>query len=284
MNQTSNSESFFHLHLVSDATGETLISAARAVSSQYTNSNAIEHVYPLVRRQSQLEKVLESIDREPGIVLYTIVDKMIASVLVEKCASMGIPSVSLLKPVSNIFQSYLGSPTQQKVGAQHALDLVYFNRIEALDFTMAHDDGVIPSDIEDTDVILVGISRTSKTPTSIYLANRGIKTANFPLVPNIPVPDTILNARYPLVVALIATANQIFHVRQNRELGAKSTIGDEGYTNRASIAEELSHTRMLCKQNNWPIIDVTRRSIEEASAAILELRTKHLEKLEQQSD
>ena len=162
MNQVSNSGSFFHLHLVSDATGETLISAARAVSSQYTNANAIEHVYPLVLRQSQLDKVLESIDREPGIVLYTIVDKLIASVLVEKCASMGIPSVSLLKPVFNIFQSYLGSPTQQKVGAQHALDLEYFNRIEALDFTMAHDDGVLPSDIEDTDVILVGISRTSK--------------------------------------------------------------------------------------------------------------------------
>jgi regulator of PEP synthase PpsR (kinase-PPPase family) len=284
MIQISNSESFFHLHLVSDATGETLISAARAVSSQYTNANAIEHVYPLVRRQSQLDKVLESIDREPGIVLYTIVDKLIASVLVEKCASMGIPSVSLLKPVFNIFQSYLGSPTQQKVGAQHALDLEYFNRIEALDFTMAHDDGVLPSDIEDTDVILVGISRTSKTPTSIYLANRGIKTANFPLVPNIPVPDAILNARNPLVVALIATANQIFHVRQNRELGAKSAIGDEEYTNRASIAEELSHTRKLCKQNNWPIIDVTRRSIEEASAAILELRSRHLENLEQQSD
>ncbi len=284
MNDSSPSESFFHLHLVSDATGETLITAARAVSSQYTHSIAIEHVYPLVRRQSQLDKVLESIDREPGIVLYTIVDKQIAACLVKQCGAMGIPSVSLLKPVFNIFQSYLGSPTQQKVGAQHALDIDYFNRIEALDFTMAHDDGVLPLDIEDTDIILVGISRTSKTPTSIYLANRGVKTANFPLVPNIPVPDAIINAKKPLVVALVATANHIFHVRQNRELGAKSTIGDEVYTNRASIAEELSHTRKLCKQNNWPIIDVTRRSIEEASAAILELRTRHLEALEQQSE
>ncbi len=278
------SESFFHMHLVSDATGETLISAARAVSSQYTNSTAIEHVYPLVRRQSQLDKVLESIDREPGIVLYTIVDNQIAAYLEEQCAEMGIPLVSLLKPVFKIFQSYLGSPTQHKVGAQHALDMDYFSRIEALDFTMAHDDGVLPVDIEETDIILVGISRTSKTPTSIYLANRGVKTANYPLVPNIPVPKEILNAKKPLIVALIATPNQIYHVRQNRELGAKAIIGDDSYTNRASIAEELSHTRKLCKQNNWPMIDVTRRSIEEASAEILELRTKHLEKLGQHSE
>jgi len=284
MTTPSPQESFFHLHLISDATGETLITAARAVSSQYTNSTAIEHVYPLVRRQSQLDKVLEAIDREPGIVLYTIVDNQIASYLQTQCAQMGIPLVSLLKPVLSIFQSYLGSPTQQKVGAQHALDIDYFSRIEALDFTMAHDDGVLPEDVEDADIILVGISRTSKTPTSIYLANRGVKTANFPLVPNLPVPPEILNARKPLIVALIATANQIYHVRQNRELGAKAIIGDDSYTNRASIAEELSHTRKLCKQNDWPMIDVTRRSIEEASAAILELRSKHMAKLEQQSE
>ena len=276
-------ESFFHMHLVSDATGETLISAARAVSSQYTNSTAIEHVYPLVRRQSQLDHVLESIDREPGIVLYTIVDLQIATYLETQCAQMGIPFVSLLKPVFSVFQSYLGLPNQQKVGAQHALTMDYFNRIEALDFTMAHDDGVMPNNIEDTDIILVGISRTSKTPTSIYLANRGLKTANFPLVPDIPVPPSILNAKKPLIVALIATANQIYHVRQNRELGAKAIIGSDSYTNRAAIAEELSHTRKLCKQNNWPMIDVTRRSIEEASAAILELRTKHLERLDEQT-
>ena len=260
-----------------------MISAARAVSSQYTNSTSIEHVYPLVRRQSQLDKVIESIDREPGIVLYTIVDLQIATYLERKCSQMGIPFVSLLKPVFNIFQSFLGSPTQQKVGAQHALNMDYFNRIEALDFTMAHDDGVLPDNIEETDIILVGISRTSKTPTSIYLANRGLKTANYPLVPNIDLPNSILNAKKPLIVALIATANQIYHVRQNRELGAKNIIGDDSYTNRASIAEELAHTRMLCKQNNWPIIDVTRRSIEEASAAILELHSKHLEKLGQKN-
>jgi len=277
-------ESFFHMHLVSDATGETLISAARAVSSQYTNSTAVEHVYPLVRRQSQLDKVLESIDREPGIVLYTIVDSQIANSLETRCTTMGVPFVSLLKPVAKLFRSYLGSPTQQKVGAQHVMDMDYFIRIDALDFSMAHDDGVLPADIEEADVILVGISRTSKTPTSIYLANRGVKTANFPLVPNIPLPNSILKAQKPLIVALIATADQIYHVRQNRELGENAILGDDSYTNRASIAEELSHARKLCKQNNWPIIDVTRRSIEESSAEILELHARHLEKIDLQQN
>jgi len=275
-----SSENFFHLHLVSDATGETLIKAARAVSSQYTNSSPIEHVYPLVRRQSQLDKVLESIDREPGIVLYTITDPQIANRLETSLAAMGITMVSLLKPVFKVFQSYLGAPTRQKVAAQHSLDMEYFNRIEALDFSMIHDDGALPANIEDADIILVGISRTSKTPTSIYLANRGYKTTNYPIVSNTPVAASILNAKKPLVVALIATADQIYHVRQNRELGELSIMGDDSYTNRATIAEELSYTRKLCKQNSRPMIDVTRKSIEEASAAILELHAEHLNRLE----
>ena len=283
MSDKETPESFFHMHLVSDATGETAISAARAVSSQYTNTTAIEHVYPLVRRQSQLAEVIESIDQEPGIVLYTIVEPEIAKQLETQCAKMGTPCVSLLKPVANLFQSYLGTPNQQKVGAQHALNLNYFNRIEALDFTMIHDDGVLPVNIEEADIILIGISRTSKTPTSIYLANRGFKTANYPLVPNVEIPNEIVNAHHPIIVALIATADQIYHVRQNRELGvnaiANTMLGDDGYTNRATIAEELSYTRKLCKQNNWPMIDVTRKSIEEASATILDLRQRHIEKL-----
>ncbi len=148
---------------------------------------------------------------------------------------------------------------------------------------MIHDDGVLPVNIEEADIILIGISRTSKTPTSIYLANRGFKTANYPLVPNVEIPKEIVNAHHPIIVALIATADQIYHVRQNRELGvnaiANTMLGDDGYTNRATIAEELSYTRKLCKQNNWPMIDVTRKSFEEASATILDLRQRHIEKL-----
>ncbi len=198
MKQSSN---FFHLHLISDSTGETLIAAARAVTSQYQTDQAIEHVYPLVRNRKQLDVVVSAIDEEPGIVLYTIANNEISELLEDKCREMGVPCVSVLEPIFQTFQSYLGKPTRRVVGAQHALDNEYFSRIDALNFTLLHDDGVLPEDIEEADIILIGISRTSKTPTSIYLANRGIKTANIPLVPGMELPDSVLKARKPLVVA-----------------------------------------------------------------------------------
>ena len=273
MNQ---SETFFHLHLISDATGETLIAASRAVSSQYKGTHAIEHVYPLVRNRKHMDRVLASIDLEPGIVLYTISDKQLGSHLEESCKKMGTPCTSLLEPIFQTFQSYLGIPAARKVGAQHELNAEYFSRIDALNFTMMHDDGALPDNIEEADVILIGISRTSKTPTSIYLANRGIKTTNVPIVPGLDLPTRIHAARHPLVVALIATTDRIYQVRQNRILGDGITMPSPTYVDRASIAEELAHTRKLCARKNWPMIDVTRKSIEETAAAILSLRAEHL--------
>jgi hypothetical protein len=272
----SNSQSYFHLHLISDATGETLIAASRAVTSQYKGMQAIEHVYPLVRNRKHLERVLASIDLEPGIVLYTIADPDLAQVLQENCAKLGTPCASLLEPVFQLFQSYLGVPAARKVGAQHELNTEYFARIDALNFTMMHDDGALPEDIEEADVILIGISRTSKTPTSIYLANRGVKTANVPIVPGVELPPVINNARKPLVAALIATTDRIFQVRQNRILGNGVTSPSPGYIDRAAIADEIAHTRKLCQKRNWPMIDVSRKSIEETAAAILSLRAEHL--------
>ena len=273
MNQ---SETFFHLHLISDATGETLIAASRAVSSQYKGTHAIEHVYPLVRNRKHMDRVLASIDLEPGIVLYTISDNQLGSHLEESCKKMGTPCTSLLEPIFQTFQSYLGIPAARKVGAQHELNAEYFSRIDALNFTMMHDDGALPDNIEEADVILIGISRTSKTPTSIYLANRGIKTTNVPIVPGLDLPTRIHAARHPLVVALIATTDRIYQVRQNRILGDGITMPSPTYVDRASIAEELAHTRKLCARKNWPMIDVTRKSIEETAAAILSLRAEHL--------
>ena len=269
-------EHFFHLHLISDATGETLIAASRAVTSQYKNSQAIEHVYPLIRSRGQLEKVITSIDAEPGIVLYTIADKKLGELLAENCRRIGTPCVSVLEPIFQTFAAYLGEPTARKVGAQHAMDAEYFGRIDALNFTMLHDDGVLPERIDDADVVLIGISRTSKTPTSIYLANRGIKTANIPLVPGVSLPEAVLHATKPLIVALIASTDRIFHVRQNRLLGMEGHAANSSYVDRASIAEELAHTRKLCTRQGWPMIDVTRKSIEETAAAIMALRASHL--------
>jgi len=271
--QASN---YFHLHLISDSTGETLIAAARAVSSQYADSQSIEHVYPLVRNERQLQAALEEISKEPGIVLYTIANKEIGDFLEARCKEIGIPCVSVLEPIFQTFQSYLGKPTRRVVGAQHALDNEYFKRIDALNFTMLHDDGVLPEDMEEADLILIGISRTSKTPTSIYLANRGIKTANIPLVPGVDLPPAIFEVKRPLIVALIASTDRIQQVRQNRLLELNATAHSSSYADRAAIAEELAAARKLCARHDWDMIDVSRRSIEESAAAIMALHAKHI--------
>lgn len=268
-------QSFFHLHLISDATGETLLAAGRAAAAQYKNARAIEHIYPLIRTEKQLEKVFAEIDEEPGIVLYTIVDQALARRIDERCQAMGLPSVSVLEPVLTVFQSYLGTPAGRRMGAQHVLDAEYFRRIDALNFTMEHDDGQLPHDVDEADIVLVGVSRTSKTPTSIYLANRGIKTANVPIVLDVPLPEGLMRAKHPLIVGLVASAERIAQVRQNRLLSNAATADNfDAYVDRATIARELAYARQLCSRHNWPLIDVTRRSIEETAAAILALRGK----------
>lgn len=229
----------------------------------------------MVRNARRLQEVVSEIDAHPGIVLFTIADERMTGELEEACRNMGLPCVSILDPVFKVFQSYLGMPSARKTGAQHELNAEYFNRIDALNFTLMHDDGVLPDDIEEADIILLGISRTSKTPTSIYLANRGIRVANVPLVPPNPLPSGILKARRPLVAALVASADRIHHVRQNRILGAGALSGDSSYTDRAGIAEELAFTRKLCKKNGWPMIDVSRKSIEETAAALQSLLGDH---------
>lgn len=268
-------QSFFHLHLISDATGETLLAAGRAAAAQYKDARAIEHIYPLIRTEKQLAKVFAEIDEEPGIVLYTVVDQELAREIDERCSAMGLPSVSVLEPVLAVFQSYLGTPAGRRVGAQHVLDAEYFRRIDALNFTMEHDDGQLPHDIDEADIVLVGISRTSKTPTSIYLANRGVKTANVPIVLDIPLPEVLATAQRPLIVGLVASAERISQVRQNRLLGGPAVANNfDSYVDRASIARELAYARQICSRHGWPFIDVTRRSIEETAAAILALRSK----------
>lgn len=269
-----NRKSFFHLHLISDSTGETLISAGRAASAQFRSAMPIEHVYPLIRNRQQLSPVLAHIDEKPGIVLYTIVDQSLADYVDQRCKELGVPAVNLLEPVLATFQAYLGSRSRRRVGAQHVLNADYFRRIEALDFAMDHDDGQMPEEYDEADVVIVGISRTSKTPTSIYLANRGIKVANVPLVPGTPLPDTLLKATKPLIVGLIATTDRISQVRENRELGHTKGFDPSPYTDRANIIEELKYARAICARHQWPVIDVTRRSIEETAAAIVALRPK----------
>ena len=274
-------ESFFHVHLISDATGETLLNVARAAAAQYTESRAIEHMHALVRTSKQLDRVVEELEEQPGIVLYTLVDRTLSERLEAACKRIGIPCVSVLEPIWQILQSYLGAPGARRVGAQHVLDAEYFRRIDALNFTMIHDDGQLAGAIEEADVVLVGVSRTSKTPTSIYLANRGIKTANIPIVPGIALPPELEGARHPLIVGLIASPDRIIQLRQNRILSLNAAAPNLAYVDKAAVADEIAATRRLCARHDWPVIDVTRRSIEETAAAIMTLHQEARERAQE---
>jgi len=266
--------SYFHLHLVSDSTGETLIAASRAASAQYQGVASIEHVYPLVRTPAQLDRVIAEIENAPGIVLFTLVDSDLSKRLEDGCAASGSPCLSVLGPILTLFRSYLGQNSTPRAGAQHMLNADYFKRIDALNFSMLSDDGQAPENLDYADIVLLGVSRTSKTPTSIYLANRGYKTANVPFVPHVPLPSTLDHLRRPLIVGLIASADRIVQIRQNRLLSLNADSETE-YVDRTAVAEELAASRRLFAERSWPTIDVTRRSIEETAAAVLDLYRAH---------
>lgn len=264
---------FFHLYLISDATGETLNAISKAVTVQYNAVEPVEHVHPLVRTRKQLERVCRAIEEEPGIVLFTMVDGGLRLQLEEFCATLGVPHVAVLDPVHAILNSYLGAKQTSRVGGQHVMNAEYFHRIEALNFTMMHDDGQLHDEIDNADVVLVGVSRTSKTPTSIYLANRGIKAANIPIVVDIALPDALASARRPLIVGLIASPERIVQIRRNRLLSLNADENTD-YVDKRVVAHEINQAKRMFLRNSWPVIDVTRRSIEETAAAIMTLLRK----------
>jgi len=266
----SKVKKFFHIHLVSDATGETLNTVARAAAAQYADFQAVEHVHALIRTQKLLNRVISDIAEHPGVVLFTIVDDELRRDLEEACKNLQVPCISVLDPVVSTLATYLNAKSNPQIGGQHVLNAEYFRRIDALNFTMMHDDGQHADALGQADVVLIGISRTSKTPTSIYLANRGIKVANVPIVPGIPLPEGLEELKAPLVVALVASTERIAQIRRNRLLSLHEDK-ETDYVDRTTIADELAYTRKLCSRMGWPIIDVTRRSIEETAAAILNL-------------
>ncbi len=266
----SGSQRFYHLHLVSDATGETLNTVAKAAAAQYSDFRPVAHIYALVRTPSQLNRALREIEQQPGIVLFTLVNPDIRRHLEEYCETLGVPCVSILDPIIAILAQYLNTQSTPQVAGQHALNSDYFRRIDALNFTMAHDDGQSVEDIEKSDVIILGISRTSKTPTSIYLAQRGVRTANIPIVPGVPAPAKLNGLKGPLIVGLFATAERIAQIRRHRLLSLKETRSTD-YIDPRLITDELMLMKNLCSENDWQMIDVTRRSVEETAASILNL-------------
>ena len=260
----------FHLHLVSDATGDTVHSVARACLVQFEGADAIEHIWSMVRTKSQIERVITGIEGSPGVVLYTLVNESLRAPLVDGCRRLRVPAIPVLDPVIGALGAYLGRQSRGLPGQQHALDSEYFQRIDAMTFALNHDDGQGAWGLNQADVILVGVSRTSKTPTCIYLANRGIKAANVPVVPGMALPPELFEATHPLIIGLTNDPERLIQVRRNR----LTTLHQEertAYTDGEAVREEVAAARRLFAERHWPVIDVTRRSIEEAAAAILKL-------------
>ncbi len=261
---------FLNVHLVSDSTGETLNAVVRAVAPLFEGVTPLEHSYYLVRSRRQLDRVLAEIEAFPGVVLFTIAAHELRDVLVDHCKSLGIPTLPVLDQVLTMWEHHLKIRAGEKTGSKQALDENYFRRIDALNYTMAHDDGQMTQEFNQAEVILVGVSRTSKTPTSIYLANRGIRTGNFPLVPKAPIPPALLELTKPLVVGLRISPDRLIAIRRNRLLSLHADA-ESDYVDEDSVREEITDANRLFERQNWPVIDVTRRSIEETSAAILNL-------------
>jgi hypothetical protein len=261
--------SYFHVHLVSDSTGETLNAVFKATTSQFATAHAFEHIYALVRSRSQMEKVLSDIEAAPGLVLYTVVNTDLRRMLEARCCELQIPALSVLDPFIEAFSDYLGLQQTRRAGAQHEMDEAYFKRIAAVDFTLAHDDGQMTWDLEPADVILVGVSRTSKTPTCMYLANRGVKAANVPLVPGTEPPAQLFTVRKPLIVGLIASPERLTQIRQSRLGGMNAADHADEYSDLETVRAEVLRAKRLYAKHRWPVIDVTRKSVEETAAAIL---------------
>ena len=261
---------YFHVHLVSDSTGETLNAMAKAVVARFDGVIPIEHIYALVRSHKQLDKVLESIAASPGVVLHTIVDRELRTALEDGCRRMGMPQIGALDPLVGALSRYLGAAISTRVGAQHALDTDYFNRIGALDYAISHDDGQSQNDLENADVVLVGVSRTSKTPTCIYLAHRGVRAANVPLVPGQQAPERLDGLKHPLVVGLTVSPDRLVQIRRNR-LEGLGEVRSSTYVDHEAVREETVKARRMFERRGWPTIDVTRRSIEETAAQVINL-------------
>ncbi|MGH7056308.1 MAG: pyruvate, water dikinase regulatory protein [Acetobacteraceae bacterium] len=265
-----------NLHLVSDATGETLNAIARATVVQFEHADIVCHRWSLIRSRFQLHRVIEGIEADPGPVLSTLVERALRAQLETDCRRLGLPIVNVLDPVLGMLADQAGEQAGTRPGRQYRLDDAYFRRIDAMHYVLAHDDGQAAAGILEADVVLVGVSRSSKTPTSFYLANHGVKAANVPLVPNLPLPEALSSAECP-VIGLTVETERLIEIRrqrlraiaaQDQAIAAHAQSG--AYVDHEAVAAELLWARRLCTRHGWPMIDVTRRSIEETAAAVLQ--------------
>lgn len=274
--EDATEQNSFHLHLVSDSTGETIRSVARACLVQFENVNPTEHLWPMARTPAAMEQVLEDIASHPGPVVFTLVDDDLREQLIDGCRVLKVPYISVLDPIIAAFGNFLDAQPSHRIGGQHALDAEYFQRIAAMDWAMAHDDGQQTWEIDQSDIILVGVSRTSKTPTCLYLANRGIRVANIPFVPGVELPEILDHIKGPLIIGLTNDPKRLVEIRRAR-LSSLQENTETAYVDPEMVKEELTGARRYFSKRGWPVIDVTRRSIEESATAIVALYTRHLE-------
>jgi regulator of PEP synthase PpsR (kinase-PPPase family) len=261
----------FHLHLLSDSTGETLESIAKAALAQFDDAeHVVKHFWPMVRSESHLDRILTDVAANPGLVLFTLVNRDTRRKLETRCRALGLPAIAALDAVSDAMSNMFGQEAKARPGRQHVMDAAYFARVAAIQFTIAHDDGINAQNWEEADIVLAGVSRTSKTPTSIYLANRGYKTANIPIVPESPPPPNLFQLKHPMVIGLVTSAERLIQVRRNRLLSLNQ-LPDTDYVDEEKVRAEVAHARRMFADNGWPVLDVTRRSIEESAAAIINL-------------
>lgn len=268
----------FHIHLISDSTGETVSSVARAAVTQFDNVEAEEHTWSLIRTPAQLDKVLAIIDDKPGIVIYTLVDKQMRDQVKRYCHKNNLPCIPILARVISELAAYLGIEMSHQPGRQYELTKHYYSRIEAINYTLAHDDGQATWELEEADIVIVGPSRTSKSPTCVYLAHRGFKAANVPYVAGCPLPDNLFTLQQPLVVGLTISPDRLVQIRHMRLESLNKDEEETSYTDHDDVMKELVESRRLYQRQQWPTIDVTRRSVEETSANIIQLYSMHREK------
>ncbi len=266
-----------HVHLLSDSTGETLETVAKAALAQFDGVETVKHFWPMVRSEGHLTRILADVAQNPGLVLFTLVSADLRKTLEARCHALGLPTIAPLDTVTDALSTLLDQKAQARPGRQHALDAAYFARVEAIQFTIAHDDGIASENWEDADIVLAGVSRTSKTPTSIYLANRGYRTANIPIVIESPPPDALYRLKNPLVVGLVISPDRLIQVRRNRLLSLNQTP-ETDYVDQDAVQREVAFARRMFADNGWPVIDVTRRSIEEVAAAIINFVNERSEK------
>lgn len=274
-----NNRRNLHLHLISDSTGETVHQFARAALAQFPETNITEHIWTLVRNKAHIDAIERNLEKNPGVVLFSVVNKEVREMLEKLCKEKGIPNLSILDSVVDLFSNVLGTKQSLLAGAQHKLDTAYFKRMAAVEYAVVHDDGLNIEKLDEADMLLVGVSRTSKTPTSMYLGHRGFKVANYALVPGVPFPIDKLPQKDMFIIGLTTDPKRLVQVRKTR-LQHLSNSNNSTYADIDMITNEVREARKLFNKYNWPVIDVSRRSVEEIAASIIHLYRSWLDKKE----